>query len=161
MRSLLICISCIAMLFSCTDNLVVSDYKAIDDGKWKKDGQLSFSFSEIDTITQYNMFLTIRNDETYPFSNLFLIADLEYPDGKTVTDTLEYEMARPNGEWLGKGSGSIKENKLWFRDNIVFPSSGVYNLKLSHAMRKNGKVDGIEELEGITDVGFQIEKSNL
>ena len=69
-------------------------------------------------------------------------------------------MALPNGQWLGKGYGSIKENKLWYKENIVFPSSGVYTLQISHAMRKNGNIEGIVDLEGITDVGFQIEKSN-
>ena len=69
-------------------------------------------------------------------------------------------MAQPDGTWLGKGYGSIKENKLWFKENIVFPSAGVYTLRLSHAMRKNGNVDGVINLEGITDVGFEIVKSN-
>jgi gliding motility-associated lipoprotein GldH len=77
-----------------------------------------------------------------------------------VRDTLEYEMAKPDGQWLGTGYGSLKENKLWYKENVVFPSSGVYTLEISHAMRKNGQVDGIVELEGITDVGYLIEKSN-
>ena len=68
-------------------------------------------------------------------------------------------MALPDGSWLGKGMGSVKENKFWFRQNIVFPDSGVYNFKVSHAMRKNGAVSGIQELNGITDVGLQIEKT--
>ncbi|MGB5429116.1 MAG: gliding motility lipoprotein GldH, partial [Eudoraea sp.] len=38
------------------------------------------------------------------------------------------------------------------------PVKGVYTLQISHAMRKNGNADGIMELEGITDVGFLIEK---
>ena len=67
-------------------------------------------------------------------------------------------MAMPDGKWLGKGYGSIKENKLWYKENIIFTVKGVYTLQISHAMRKNGKADGIMELEGITDVGFLIEK---
>ncbi|QLG45320.1 gliding motility lipoprotein GldH [Costertonia aggregata] len=160
MRNSLICLTLVSFLFSCNDTLSVSEYKATNNGKWNKDSIVSFSFSEMDTVSKHNVFINIRNDESYPFSNLFLIAELESPDGKTVTDTLEYEMADPSGEWLGKGKGSVKENKLWFKENIVFSSSGVYNLQISHAMRKNGNVNGIVELEGITDVGFQIEKSN-
>ena len=55
--------------------------------------------------------------------------------------------------------GSIKESKLWYKENIVFPDSGVYKLSVSHAMRKNGEVDGLFILDGITDVGLEIEKS--
>ncbi|WP_373518742.1 gliding motility lipoprotein GldH, partial [Pricia sp.] len=118
-----------------------------------------FSFSEIDTVQRHNMFINVRNDATFAYSNLFLIAELEFPTGETVKDTLQYEMALPDGTWLGKGYGSIKENKLWYKENIVFPTSGVYNVRISQAMRKNGSVDGVVNLEGITDVGFEIERS--
>ncbi len=104
------------------------------------------------------MFINVRNDETFPYNNLFLIAELNFPDGNTVTDTLEYEMAQPDGTWLGKGYGSLKESKLWYKENIVFPNTGVYTLRVSHAMRKNGSVNGVVNLEGITDVGFEIVK---
>ena len=68
-------------------------------------------------------------------------------------------MAEPSGEWLGKGMGSVKENKLWFKENIVFPETGVYKVTVSHAMRRNGVVEGLHILEGVTDVGLEIEKA--
>ncbi|SNY95087.1 gliding motility lipoprotein GldH [Flagellimonas pacifica] len=146
-------------LISCSDNLIFSEYQSMDDGKWKMDDQVSFQFSELDSVQNHNMFINIRNDNTFEFSNLFLIAELEYPNGETIKDTLEYKMAEPDGKWLGKGLGSIKENKLWFQEKIVFPDSGVYKLSITHAMRKNGNVNGIHILNGITDVGLEIEKS--
>lgn len=141
--------------------MVKSEFQATKNGAWNKDSIVNFSFSEVDTIQKHDIFITVRNDASFPYNNLFLIAELEFPSGgETVKDTLEYEMALPDGTWLGKGYGSIKENKLWYKENIVFPSSGVYNLSLSHAMRKNGSVNGgVESLKGITDVGFEIEKS--
>lgn len=150
----------IALLLSCNDNLVKSEFQATKNGAWNKDSTFQFTFSEIDTLQKHDMFINVRNDASFPYNNLFLIAELEFPSGETVKDTLEYEMALPDGTWLGKGYGSIKENKLWYKENIVFPESGVYNLSLSHAMRKNGSVDGVVSLKGITDVGFEIEKSN-
>ncbi|MCL6266734.1 gliding motility lipoprotein GldH [Flagellimonas myxillae] len=146
-------------LVSCNSNLVFSEYEAMSNGKWEMDEALDFEFSDLDSVQRHNMFINIRNDNTYPFSNLFLITELEFPDGNTQKDTLEYKMAEPTGEWLGKGLGSIKENKLWYKENIVFPDSGVYKLSVVHAMRKNGEVDGLHILEGITDVGLEIEKS--
>ncbi len=143
---------------SCSDTLQVSQYRAIKGASWSKDEAVEFTFKEIDTTGNHNMFITIRNDETFPYSNLFLIAEMGYPNGQTFTDTLEYEMASPDGRWLGKGFGTVKENILWYRENIVFPVHGVYTLKISHAMRKNGSVNGVVALQGITDVGFEIEK---
>ncbi|WP_431126824.1 gliding motility lipoprotein GldH [Flagellimonas flava] len=146
-------------LVSCNSNLVFSEFEPMSNGKWQMDQLVDFQFSELDSVQGHNMFINIRNDNTYPFSNLFLITELEFPNGQTQKDTLEYKMAEPTGEWLGKGFGSIKENKLWYRENIVFPDSGVYKLSVAHAMRKNGEVDGLYLLEGITDVGLEIEKS--
>ncbi|WP_150450979.1 gliding motility lipoprotein GldH [Arenibacter lacus] len=150
----------VSLMVSCDGQTVKSAYTPTNNGVWHKDSIIQFNFSGLDTVQPFNVFINIRNDQTYPYSNLFLIAELQSPLGDLVRDTLEYEMARPNGEWLGSGHGSLRENKLWYKENIVFPASGVYTLKVSHAMRKNGQVEGIEALEGITDVGYQIEKIN-
>ncbi len=148
------------ILISCDTAMVKSEFRATDDGSWNKDSIIEFAFSDLDTLQKHDMFINLRNDESFPYNNLFLIAELNFPSGDVVTDTLEYQMALPDGQWLGKGYGSVKENKLWYKENIVFPDSGVYTLRLSHAMRKNGNVDGVVSLEGITDVGYEIVKRN-
>lgn len=144
-------------LVSCSDALVYSDFQATTDGQWNKDDTKEFQISKMDSISAHDIFIMVRNDNTYPFSNLFLIAEINTPDSRVIRDTLEYEMASPDGNWLGKGKGSILENKLWFKENIVFSPSGVYTIRLSHAMRQNGQVQGIDNLIGITDVGIEIE----
>lgn len=144
---------------SCNNALVFSEFQSNSEGSWSRDEAKEFTFSQSDTISRYNLFINIRNDNRFPYSNLFLITDLKFPDGSIIRDTLEYEMALPDGKWLGKGYGSLKENKLWYKENIVFPDSGVYTLRITHAMRQNGVVEGVDLLEGITDVGFQIESS--
>lgn len=160
MRSYLFLVFTIAFLSSCNTNVVTSEYKSLNGAVWNKDDILQFNFSKLDTVQEYNVFINVRNDDTFPYSNLFLITSLSTPDGEVLQDTLEYNMALPDGTWLGKGSGSLKENKLWYKENIVFPTSGVYTLEVSHAMRKNGNVQGVISLEGITDVGLEITKSN-
>ncbi len=147
-------------LISCNDSLKVSDHQSISNAVWNKDEPVKFTFQDLDTIQKHNLFINVRNDDDFEYSNLFLIASLYFPDGKIQTDTLEYEMALPDGTWLGKGSGSLKENKLWYKENIVFPTSGVYTLEVSHAMRKNGNVSGVAKLSGVHDVGLEIVKSN-
>ena len=124
---------------------------------WGKSDSLKFEFCAPDTLNHYHLFINVRNDDHFPYSNLFLIASLNFPDGRVIKDTLEYEMALPDGTWMGKGSGSVKENKLWYKENIIFPLKGVYTLDLVQAMRKNGSVEGIQDLPGITDVGLEIE----
>ncbi len=157
MKNSLLLLSLALLLFACNTNIAHTEYSALSNGVWKSKDTLSFSFKEIDTTATYNLFLNVRNDDTFEFSNLFLITELQQPNDQVLVDTLEYQMALPTGEWLGKGTGSIKESKLWLKENINFPNSGVYTLKVQQAMRKNGSVNGLEDLRGITDVGLQIE----
>lgn len=144
-------------LTGCSDNKIAfADYKSIENG-WEKDQPVGFTFKAPDTLHMYDVFINVRNDESFPYSNLFLIANMEFPGGRVITDTLEYEMALPNGEWLGKGFTDLKENKLWYREGVKFPDTGSYTLQVYHAMRKIGNVEGVTSLKGITDVGISIE----
>ncbi len=149
------------VFFSCNDRSIFSQYKPIKNSLWKAEDSLHFDFAILDTISTHNLFIHIRNDDNFPFSNLFLITTLEDPRGQLLKDTLEYIMARPTGEWLGQGSGSLKENKLWFRENMTFPHTGTYRLTITHAMRKNGEVKGLNNLNGINDVGLEVEQNSL
>ncbi len=149
----------LSVAVSCSEGMVKSEFQATDNGVWAKDDVIEFTFSKIDTIQKHDIFINVRNDENFPYNNLFLITELNFPSGETVTDTLEYEMALPDGTWMGKGYGSLKESRLWYKENIVFHSAGVYTLRFTHAMRKNGNVDGVVNLEGITDIGFEIVQS--
>ena len=148
----------VILLSSCSDSLVYSEYKATSNGAWGKDDIKEFEISEMDSIASHDVFILIRNDNTFPYSNLFVIAEFNTPDDRVIRDTLEFEMAEPDGKWLGKGFGSVFENKLWYKENIVFSNPGVYKIELAHAMRQNGKVDGIDNLIGITDVGIEVER---
>jgi hypothetical protein len=63
---------------------------------------------------------------------------------------------------LGTGFTDVKENKLWYKGYdkpFIFDETGEYIINIQHAMRQNGQVDGIDNLEGITDIGFRIEHS--
>lgn len=144
------------LIVSCDSNSVYDNYKSIPNS-WHKDSIVSFKVTPPDSTNAYNLFVNLRNTTTYKYNNLFLIVEMVFPHGKTIKDTLEYKMAEPNGKLLGEGYMDIKENKLWFKQDIVFKEKGEYTINIQHAMRENGKVNGVIELEGITDIGFRIE----
>ena len=143
---------------SCNSGGVYSEYKGLKEG-WNATESVDFIFQAPDTTEAHNIFINIRNDGDYKYSNLFLIVNMDFPNNETITDTLEYEMAKPSGEWLGTGFSDIKENKLYYKENVIFPVNGEYKISVNQAMRKNGNVQGIEVLEGIIDVGISIEKA--
>ncbi|WP_340154543.1 gliding motility lipoprotein GldH [uncultured Winogradskyella sp.] len=159
-RLFLVVFSCF-LITSCDSNAVFDEYQSVPN-EWNKDSVASFNFKAPDTINNYNLYVNLRNTDAYKFSNLFLLVELNYPNGKAVKDTLEYKMAAPNGELLGTGFSDIKENKLWFRGfktPFKFSEEGDYTVNIQHAMRNNGEVNGVENLQGITDIGFRVEQA--
>lgn len=157
LRSFCLILFAAALFVGCDKDRVFDEYKSLPN-EWNKDSVLTFTLKNIDTLQSYNLFINLRNTNDFEYSNLFLISEIQFPQGKVITDTLEYEMAAPNGKWLGEGFGGVKENKLWYKGRVTFPESGKYKVSLQHAMRKNGNEKGIENLKGITEVGFRIEK---
>ncbi|WP_040279667.1 gliding motility lipoprotein GldH [Psychroserpens damuponensis] len=155
------CILIVLSFLSCDSNRVFDEYQSVS-GAWDKDQIIAFKMSPPDTTNAYNLYVNLRNTEDYKYSNLFLIVELNYPNGKAIKDTLTYKMANPDGTFLGTGFTDVKENKLWYKgydEPFVFDEPGEYTVNIQQAMRENGSINGIDKLEGITDVGFRIEHS--
>ena len=152
--------ACVA--FSCQQSKSFDRYTSISE-HWDKQQIIKYDFIAPDTINPYNLFVNLRTTSAYKFSNLFLIVELDYPNGKVTKDTLEYLMAKPNGELLGSGFTSVKEHKLYFKgydDSFVFSEEGTYKIQIQQAMRHRGEPNGVAQLDGIIDVGFSIEPLN-
>lgn len=146
------------LIFACNDVSEFNQYKTIEGNTWKANQNIDFQFEVKDTIKPKNLFINIRNNNDYAFSNLYLITQLEFPNNTKIIDTLQYKMADVNGRFLGDGFSEIKENKLFYKERKIFPVSGSYIFSVRQAMRKNGAINPIENLKGIQDVGFSIEK---
>ncbi len=158
-NSILLMAAVLASLYSCDKKRVFDQYKSFN-GKWNKDSIVSFEIDQKDTVSRYNLFVNVRSNNNYPYSNLFLIVQMQQPGTNlTKVDTLEYQMANPDGSLMGEGFSDVKESKLWYKENVHFPKAGKYRFSIQQAMRQTGKVPGVQELDGITDVGFRIEST--
>lgn len=147
------------IVFSCDSKRVFDTYNSLPEF-WHQDSVQTFKFDSKDSLSTYNLFLNIRNKEDYPFNNLFLVTEITYPHGKTISDTLEYLMAYPDGSLMGTGFSTVKENKLIYKEGFHFEENGIYTIQVNQAMRKYDHTDGVKALKGITDVGFRIETKN-
>ncbi|KUJ61130.1 gliding motility lipoprotein GldH [Flavobacterium sp. ANB] len=145
------------LLFSCDKKRVFDQYKSVGSA-WHKDSIVTFDLPVLDSTKKYNLFVNLRDNNNYPFNNLFLIVAIEMPNGFTKVDTLEYEMAAKDGTLLGNGFTDIKESKLFYKADVKF--RGHYKVHIKQAVRESGKIPGVQELEGITDVGFRIEQKD-
>lgn len=145
----------LGLIFGCGEPRLFMDYRNFD-GQWPASEKVVF---QIDAPDQpVNMMIYIRNNQAYPFSNLFLIAQLKTGDSLLLCDTLEYAMANAHGQWLGKGFLEVKESKLWWKENYRLPSAENLNVQLEHALRSNGSEQAMDPLEGVVGVGFALEE---
>jgi gliding motility-associated lipoprotein GldH len=145
----------VILFSSCDKKRVFDEYKSVGSA-WHKDSVVTFNLPELDSTKRYNLFLNLRANNDYQYNNLFLIVAMELPNGFTKVDTLEYQMADPDGTLLGNGFSDLKESKLFYKENVRFKSK--YKVHIKQAVRENGKVPGVTTLDGITEVGFRIEK---
>jgi len=151
MRSLLLT-SFIAMLFlsSCDKTGIYEQNISIHDEKWSMDSIASFSPAISDSISAHNIYVNLRNTTSYPNSNIFLFITTHAPSGAMLRDTLECILANQKGDWLGKGVGRIRDNQIIYKNNIRFPSKGIYTFEIQHGMRT-------DVLKEVVSVGIRIE----
>lgn len=141
----------ILMLFSCSD-VSTNTYMSTVNGKWNKKQTQKIQFKIDDAQNLKNIIFVVRNNDDYPYSNIRLIVNFESAKKKVITDTLNYILAKPNGEWLGTGFGETKEVLFQYKMNYKFPENGVYKINVKQAMRK-------DVLPGIEDLGIKIEQA--
>ena len=137
--------------FACDNKKIFDDYYWVDSKGWYKDSIANFDFEIIDNSTNYNLFISTRNLENYSYSNLWLFVDIIAPDSTFVHDTIEYQMAEPNGKWIGKGTGGLYFLQNEYRLNVYFPMTGKYKIDIRHGMRD-------ENLKGLNNIGLRVAK---
>lgn len=121
------------------------------DSKWNKKNEQKFNLEISDPQNPKNIIFVVRNNNDYPYSNIrFIVNFTDLQSKKKQTDTLNYVLAKPNGEWLGTGFGDTKETLFQYKLNYKFPTKGKYEIGLTQAMRN-------DSLPGIEDIGVKIE----
>ena len=146
------------LVISCDKKRVFDQYKSVGNA-WHKDSTVTFELPKLDPKKSFNLYVNVRDNDEYPFNNLFLIVSLEQPNRQVKVDTLEYEMTNPDGTLLGDGFSDIKENKLFYKGKQNFTQKGIYKIHIKQATRQTGKIEGVTALTGISDVGFRIEST--
>jgi len=149
--SFILILTSLILLSSCNSNIVYTDSLVMPEKNWGLLNIPVFKIPITDTINSNNVFFTIRTGSSYPFRNIYLFVTTTSPDGKSITDTLQYNLADEMGNWYGKGFGDIRELNLPYKSNVYFPLKGTYQFKIQHGMR-------IEFLKGVYDFGLRIEK---
>jgi gliding motility-associated lipoprotein GldH len=137
---------------SCDSRMVYDKFEATEHGMWSWKDVKEFRPVITDTVSMYNIYLQVRHTVDYPMSNLYMLVHVKSPTGQQITDTVNMVLAVPDGRWLGKGNGYIRELMLLYRKRTRFRIPGTYVFTLEQAMRQS-------ELP-VTDLGVRIERIN-
>lgn len=137
----------IALLFflaACNPKEVYSEFHSIPDTVWKKDNPGIFEVDIKNAAVAYDLFIEVRNNDDYPFQNLWLF--IESPEGSK--DTINVELADIYGKWHGKGL-SLYTLSVPYKENYHYPDTGTYTYRIQQGMRQ-------ESLQGISDIGLTV-----
>ena len=145
--SVIITVAC--FLSSCGKDTVYSEFQPIKDKLWDKNNEYFFNFEIKDTSVPYNVSLQLRNNDMYPYQNIWLLFEESQPTKITTKDTIEFMLADDFGKWKGNGI-TLYQNRIPVKNHYIFPDTGKYTINIRHGMRD-------DKLKGIENIGVNIE----
>lgn len=142
----------IVLFIKCGNPALIDKSMDVNESSWEVQKKLIVEVNIDDSLSTYNFFVNLRNTTDYKYSNFFLFVKTIFPNKQTAVDTLECLLADNQGKWFGKGNDKIKDNKILFKKDAIFPMKGKYVFEIEHAMRETS-------ISGIKSVGICIEKN--
>lgn len=118
---------------------------------WDKGEIQSFVLEIEDTLSLYDIDISLRYTNDYVYSNLWLFIGYTDESGVQRTDTLECRLADVYGKWYGSGWGASYQQIVPFKKQFRFPVSGTFPVTVQQGMRE----DVIHDIE---DIGLRVTK---
>jgi gliding motility-associated lipoprotein GldH len=148
MNKILILLGLVVTIASCSEDKkkVYEEIYSIPSDGWQASKPLKWDMPVTDISKSYDILLHVRNTGQYAYSNLWLFIETKSPKGNSLRDTLEIVLADDQGRWLGEGISNINHLLVPYKENILFPLIGIYQVTITQAMRE-------EDLKNILDIG--------
>lgn len=137
-------------LAGCTPNDTIDVNIAVPDNSWMYAKSLKTRLVIADSTQAYHLSFKVRNTADYRYSNLYVVMRLK-GNGLTKTVRYQFKITKPDGQWIGKGSGDLYINTFTLLSNYRFAKAGTYELEIEQNMRDN-------PLIGISDIGVILAK---
>lgn len=143
------------LLTACGESGVALDEtKSFDEMGWIQKQPIGFDVSIPDSLSSYAVYLVVRQNNSYPFYNLYISPSILDAKGKTIQKGLaEAILYDPKtGKPKGAGFGDIYEKKFLVYPALKFPRKGNYKIQMEQSMR-------VDTLSGIVSIGLLLEKN--
>ncbi|MXV49860.1 gliding motility lipoprotein GldH [Pedobacter sp. HMF7647] len=141
------------LLISCNENTLVDSNKEIENHNWLYNNKIRIPVTITDAGKAYNLFMNLRHTANYKYSNIYVIIREIGPDKKTKAVRKEFQLAYPDGQWLGKGSGNLYSYQFQIFKNHHFSQKGNYLIEFEQNMRDN-------PLREVSDIGLKVVPTN-
>ena len=128
------------------------EFKDIKDG-WSKNETLKFRFTPNNTAKSLK--ILIRNDKSYPYSNLFLISKIKFKN-RLLIDTLNLDFEDEEIDIFKTNSLGLKNYSFILKDSINFDADSV-ELYLQHAIRSGESLHAKQNINGLLNIGLLVE----
>jgi gliding motility-associated lipoprotein GldH len=138
------------VLTSCSTAPVYEKSYDFQDNHWSQKVKPSFTVEVKDTSKAYDFVITLRTTTEYKFSNLWIYLNSTTPDGQKVREPYEIKLTKPDGSWIGKKTGTIVENSLYFR-NRKMPKAGKYVFVIEQGITES-------VIDEVIDIGLLVEE---
>ncbi|WP_113660951.1 gliding motility lipoprotein GldH [Pedobacter nanyangensis] len=145
------CLIGVALLFGCNFNTVIDTNQAVEDNQWLYANTAKADFKIEDTAKPYHINFKLRINNSYRYANMFVLATFKDAKGRKRL-RYQFKLAKPDGQWLGKGSGDLYAYTFPLLKNHRFPDTGKYSIEIEQNMRDN-------PLLGVSDVGIEVIKN--
>lgn len=141
----------LCLLAGCDEDATYSTYRTIQPKEWDKGTAYNFSFHIDDTTVVYDLYVHLRNNNLYPYQNLWIFGEESGPENYIAEDTLNCILADDYGKWLGHGI-SLFESAHLLHGVYRFPHKGEYHFSFRQGMRD-------DSLRGIQEIGLEVRVS--
>ena len=139
------------IVVGCNSHRIYERYETTKDYQWEYRDVKTFTVKISDTNAIYNLYVDVRNSESYPFSNLWVNLTSRNPSGLEQKQRFDFTLADIDGKWNGDILGDIHDHRFTAASQVRFPVTGVYTFSLQQDMR-------IDPVPGVMDIGIRLEK---
>ena len=136
------------LMTSCTGEVISSSHKDVPEKGWSQHDTLLLALEVKDTTIAYDVAITLRHTDVYPYQNIWFFMDSF--DGRR--DTVLAILADDRGQWLTSRAGRYYTGYMVAERNVRFAKEGTYQVAIVHGMRD-------EMLRGVADVGVELRKT--
>ena len=143
------------LILSCKDEDALYSSHVETKGAWLKNKPVK-AILEINE-SPIDIYLILKLNEDYPFSNIYLLSNISNPDFK-ITDTISFKFDYSKNKSLLSRQMRIKTFKIPIYKNMNLNRKT--SVEISHAVRFIDSTEPVMKLEGILDVGILVNKSN-